>query len=148
MEKERGRIVKESMGSFLDPPTYPTHFYSVETDLNRPRKYRGCMSLTFAVKCEWLHDITKQKAKELLDSWQRPPIDRADIQDWIHQVLGYFHHCYKGKSWKAEDLIIDSERDPIEHQDEHAGVHWIRRFYPEYRLTKEDLEKAYWGSKK
>jgi len=155
MGTEKGRIVKGSTGSFLDPPGYPTHHFSVETDLRRRPENRGSMSLTYAAKeASWLDGSTRAAARALLNAWkkERPPLHSPEIQDWIHQVLGYFRGMYRNPSataeqWNASSMISDSNRDPIKHSRDHAGVHLIHQYYPEYRPTREDFAKAYWGTK-
>lgn len=138
-------------GSFLDPPTYPTHDYGIELDTNRPPEDRGWASLTSAVDGghDWLHPDTVADAKRILEAWRRPAIDNPEIQDWIAQVLGYFRHCYCGLTdtrWNVSDLIID-DRNPLENIDDHAGVHLIRKFYPDFTPTAEDFQRSYWGTK-
>lgn len=151
------RIAKNGQGGFLDPPDYPSHSYHVETDLRRRPQNRGAMSLTYAVEdAPWLDPDTKREAKALLDKWKtnRPPIDSPKVQDWIHQVLGYFKNSY-GRSrpgtpererWHVQNLSFE-DIDPVLNADLHAGVHLIRRFYPEFTPTREDFERAYWGKR-
>lgn len=150
--KEQGRIVNEGMGGFLNPPTHPEHTQHVETDLQRSPANRGGLSLTAAVACDWLDDATRAKAQAALDEWQRPPIERADVQAWIGQVLGYYRGCYKGdgdsaNAWHAGNLRISQTADPMLNVDAHAGVRLIREYYPEYQPTREDFARAYWGTK-
>ena len=141
-----GKIVHEGMGSFLEPPTHPSHYYRVKSSYGDT----FAMSLEAAAESDWLNYKTRKKAKEILDSWKPLPLNDPRTQDWIHQVLGYFKDCYQGKngSWNVSDLEINPNIDPIKNQDRHAGVHFIRKYYPHYRLTKKDLEEAYWGKKK
>jgi hypothetical protein len=81
-------------------------------------------------------------AKKMLDDWQHP-IDH----EWVLQVLGFFKGCYAGsQGWAVPVLVLD-KRDPMEHIDKHAGVHFIRKFYPDYVPTLEDFRDAYWGQK-
>jgi hypothetical protein len=115
------------------------------------------MSLTAAVKSEWLVDDIRAEAQQMLDYWQetKPSLEDAEIKDWIAQVLGYFRNCYKGQDdgeygrgpWSAEALIVDASRNPLPNADDHAGVHYIREFYPEYTPTKEDFDAAFWGAR-
>lgn len=71
----------------------------------------------------------------------------------MRQVLGYFKECYVGQdkqgspSWNVSDLHIDAAIDPIINADNHAGVHMIREYYPEFVPTAEHFKSAYWGSK-
>lgn len=154
---EKGRIVRGSAGSFLDPPGYPTHSFEVETDLRRRPQNRGTMSLTYAAEqATWLDDATRNAARRLLAEWasKRPSLDDPDIQDWIHQVLGYFRDQYAGlraeqtgSKWDVSNLRSDAKVDPVLNADLHAGVHLIRQYYPEFKPTQRDFAQAYWGTK-
>ena len=152
-KKEKGKIVNKGMGGFLCPPGHPDHSYSMQTDLRRREWNRGSMSLSFAATCEWLDDATRQAAGVALVGWERPAIGSGRVQEWIGQVLGYFRGCYKGnpdlgeKAWEAGNLRMDQKVDPTLNVELHAGVHLIRRYYPEYVPTAEDFAGAYWGTK-
>jgi len=150
--KTKGHIIREGMGGFLNPPTHPEYTWSVETDLRRRPENRDQMSLQSAVDCEWLDPATRTVAKRLLSSWHRPPLE--SVHDWVLQVLGYFHDCYADpmysnteEGWHADKLLIDPTRGPLFYPDCHAGVHHIRKYYPEYVPTADDFANAYWGSK-
>lgn len=87
----------------------------------------------------------QEQAKRILDTWQAPPLDTPAIQAWIRKLLRYFQHCYKGDCrepycWYAPNLKIDSEIDPMTVIDEHAGIHAIRRFYPEFMPTLQHFQ--------
>jgi len=150
--KEKGRIVNPGMGGFLNPPTHPEHEWHVQTDLHRRPENRGGMSLTAATEATWLDSATRAEAKKLLKSWQPPPPNSPEIVDWRQQVLGYFRNMYrnpnapKDEQWNASTMIVDRDRDPIANADDHAGVHFIRKFYPDYMPTEADFG-AYWGSR-
>lgn len=154
MTKERGIIVHGGMGGFLSPPTHPEHSLHIETGLNRRPADRGSMSLSYAATCEYLEDETREIAKKMLETWSKPPIDSPEIKDWIYQVLGYFGGCYADLRepeeirWNCDKLMIDPTADPFLSSARHAGVHHIRRYYPEYEPTREDFNAAYWGRKK
>lgn len=111
------------------------------------------MSLTAAAKDSWLDPATRAEARKMLKAWQPPPPNSPEIIDWRQQVLGYFRSMYrnpnaaKGEEWNASTMIVDRDRDPLENADDHAGVHLIRRYYPDYVPTEEDFGGAYWGSK-
>lgn len=152
---EAGRIAKEGMGGFLCPPTHPEHDWHVETDLTRPKHDRGGMSLSSATTCEWLKRSTREAAKAKLAEWERPALESVEIQDWIHQVLGYFRNCYRNpaapgsEQWHAGKMRIpDPAWNPLEHIDEHAGVHHVREYYPEFMPSAEHFGAAYWGKKR
>lgn len=142
-----GKIVNSGMGGFLNPPTRPEHSYSV-------RSLRGdtfCMSLTAAVSDKWLDEKTRKQAGELLSRWIAPDINSPKIQAWIRQVLGYFAGCYVGQdkvgnpSWNVSDLRISKETNPTLNADTHAGVHFIRKYYPNFIPTAEHFAQAKWG---
>lgn len=153
LHKETGRIVREGMGGFLNPPGHPAHTLSVETELNRRAENRARMSLEAALECSWLADSTKAQARMALDKWrlqEQPPLHAPEVKQWIWQVLGYFRHCYNDtpadpEGWSAGRLTIDATRSPMEHPERSAGVNLIRRFYPDYTPTAEDFASAYWG---
>lgn len=105
------------------------------------------MALTSAAEYDWTDAGVRAEAKRILDEWDRPSLDSPEIGDWIAQVLGYFRRCYRGpEGWNAADLTID-DRDPMTSIDTHAGVHLIRKFYPEYDPSPADFAGAYWGQK-
>lgn len=152
-KKEKGRIVNKGMGGFLNPPNHPEHDFSVETDLRCRKENRGGMSLSAAVDCDWLDSATRQAARVVLAGWERQPIDSPKVAAWIRQVLGYFKGCYRNaaagdRQWDADKLIINQEANPLNWNwvDDHAGVHLIRKYYPEYVPTQEDFDTAKWGS--
>ena len=150
-KKEKGRIVGKGIGCFLCPPNHPEYSFSVETELRRRPENRGCMSLSTAAECNWLDAATRQAARVALVSWERQPIGSPKVVAWIRQVLGYFKGCYKGddslgvKAWHAGNLRINQDADPLASADLHAGVHLIRKYYPEYVPTAEDFNHAKWG---
>jgi hypothetical protein len=155
MKVEQGRIAAEGMGGFLNPPGHPEHKYSVKWGMGRTQgRDVGSMSLSYATTVEWLDETTKEKAKALLHEWeteQRHVIDR----DWVQQVLGYFSNCYRNprlegeEAWEPSNCLITSSRRLaiMDYVDEHLGVHFIRKFYPDFTPTFDDFEKAYWGDR-
>lgn len=155
---EPGQIIggapQHGMGGFLNPPGHPEHTHHVETDLKKQPQNRGGMSLSEAVDCTWLVPSTRAAAKSMLDRWQeyRPALESPEVQDWIRQVLGYFRGCYRGEGpepecWHADKLCIPKAGEPARLNEEHAGVHLIRKYYPEYEPTGEHFSEAYWGTK-
>jgi hypothetical protein len=136
---EKGRIVSGGMGGFLNPPGHPEHTHHVQTDLRRRPENRGGTSLEAAAKASWLDPATRHAAKRMLDAWKEsrpanPP------KAWVKEVLAYFKGSYKkpGGGWNVSDLTFD-DRDSIRHQREHAGIHFIRKFYPDYMPLPEDF---------
>lgn len=147
---EAGLVRSGGCGGFLNPPTHPEHDWHVETDLNRSPRNRGSMSLSYAVKCEWLDETTRASAQRRLDSWVRPALNSPEVVGWIRQVLGYFKWCYKGDGetpWNADKLRILPAADPLLNADIHAGVNFIRKYYPEFVPTADDFAAARWGRK-
>ena len=152
-KRNYGKVVHEGMGGFLNPSTHPEHEWSVRSTYGDTFS----MSLSKAAESSWLEGAEgrnpKIRAKTLLKNWKAPDINSPEIQDWIHQVLGYFKNCYSGQdkdgniSWNAGDLRIMKDADPVLNQDIHAGVHLIRKYYPDFKATKEDFDNGYWGSK-
>src|SRR5262245_63196618 len=125
------------MGGFLNPPGHPEHTMSVETDLRRRPENRGSMSLSSAAKSEWLHPETRAEAQRILSSWQKPPLHHPDVVDWRRQVLGYFKNCWKGTGedpWHVHNLRMGKMPEGAKPAD-HAGVHLIQKYYPEYEPT-------------
>lgn len=131
---------KQGCGGFLNPPTHPEHTNSVVG-----RDF--IISLSTAAKADWLADDVREKAAKLLTDWEnnKPAID----MEWVRQVLAYFNGCYRGEGdegvcWQASNLRIDMKIDPLYNADVHAGVHWIRSFYPDYHPVRDDFGGV-WG---
>lgn len=132
---------KQGAGGFLNPPTHPEHTMSVQG------KDMSC-SLTYAA--ENLESPLKEQCQFILDNWVPLSLEDPAIQIWIRQVLGYFKDCYQGRgneetSWYAGNLHIEA-RDPMVNQDLHAGVHFIRKYYPEFEPTEIHFIEAKWGN--
>jgi hypothetical protein len=156
----KGRIVNSGVGGFLNPPGHPEHTHSVETDLRRKPENRGSMSLSYAVKSQWLDSGTFAEAMTLLLAWavNKLPLTAPAVKDWILQCLGYFRGCYNFRfggtpadneaGWEAGNLTIDQGLDPMKNADFHAGVHHIREFYPDYTPRAVDFQRAYWGKQR
>lgn len=151
--KEPGRIVRQGMGGFLNPPTHPEHEFSVETDLKYRPANRSRMSLSAAADAEWLDDATRAEARRILADWVAPSLMLKSTREWVSQVLGYFRHCYRNpnvateRQWHASEVIIDRDRDPVVFADHHAGVRLIRGYYPHYEPTALDFADAHWGTR-
>ena len=145
MEKSRAKIKSGGHGGFLNPPTHPEHDYHVEST----KKDDFSISLSSAVETDWIIDSVREKAKEMLDAWVRPDIDSDEVQDWIHQVLGYFENCYSpdGINRNAGNCKI-THGNPFEIGImRHLGVLFILQYYPEYEPKGLDFMNAYWGKK-
>lgn len=139
-----GKITDSGCGGFLNPPTHPEHTQSVTSVYG----HTFYISLTGAVAADWLDDECRTAARKILDAWEPLPLESPEVQGWISQVMGYFKGCYQGPtgSWNASDLYIGRcDLFAMENQDRHAGVHLIRKYYPEFVLTEEILKNARWG---
>ncbi len=144
--KEGAKIEHSGCGGFLNPPTHPEHDYSVVST----RRDQFILCLTSASTDEYITDSTRIAAKKLLDDWVAPDIDSDEVQDWIHQVLGYFNNCYSpdGQNRKVSDCKITAG-NPFEIGImRHLGVLLILKYYPEYQPRGVDFLNAYWGQKK
>ena len=144
--KDRAKIVNSGMGGFLNPPTHPEHNFSVSST----KRDDFHLSLSGAAKCDYIIDNVREAAQKLLDDWVAPDIDSDEIQDWIHQVLGYFRNCYSpdGIDRKVSDCKITAG-NPFEIGImRHLGVLHILNYYPEYQPRGIDFMNAYWGQKK
>lgn len=135
MKKYNARIVNKGFGCFLNPPTYPEYSKSVFFWDIKPEFGQYCC-LSYAVDWNRLEDNIKQAAKQILDTWQKPDINNPDIQKWILKVMKTYKHLYRGLdgNWAWSDLLKDKQYDPVINQDSHAGVHFIRKYYPEFIL--------------
>ena len=140
------KLVHSGMGGFLNPPGHPEHEWSIKSVYGDT----SSMSLSYAAKhCG--DPKAKAAAKAKLSEWRRPPLSDPRVQDWIHQVLGYFAGMYVGMdkamqpSWDVSDLRHLPDADPVLNQEIHAGVHLIRQYYPEYKAIRPDFQAAYWG---
>jgi len=146
------QLIQSGMGGFLNPPLHPEHSWSLASGDG------GGMSLSSAIGCEWLSESSKKQARVLLDKWEhidKLPISDARVQDWIYHILGYFCDCYAKPDnegakdrWDIDQLDMDSQVNPMTKIDLHAGVHFIRKYYPDYCPTQQDFDNAYWGTKK
>jgi hypothetical protein len=148
VEEEVFRLRNKGVGGFLNPPGHPEHDWSVVSK-------DSSTSLSSAIKSSYVDDAIKKQAQDLLNKWagEKPPLSDPKIQDWIHQVMGYFHDMHKGHgdketSWHASNLTHRPGADPMLNQDIHAGVNFIRKYYPEFKLEGGHVANAYWGSKK
>lgn len=144
--RQTGDIKASGMGGFLNPPTHPEHNFCVGIG------HDGSMSLSSAVDDDNLDDETRAKARQLLDDWQPLPLDDPKTVAWIRQVLGYFKGCWRNPSvpepecWHAGKLLCNL---PITEQSDigdHAGVHLIRQWYPEFVPTEDNFLQAKWGN--
>ncbi len=153
-----GRIDNSGMGGFLNPPTHPEYDYCVRYGTD------GSMSLSAGAESDELDEATRMEAKKLLSDWVPPPMDDPEVVKWVHQVLGYFKGCWRNPNvpepecWHADKLLANRLEtwtiDPIanitltllDNVDDHAGVHLIRKWYPEFMPTEEDFVQAKWGS--
>jgi hypothetical protein len=151
VKKEKGIIRNEGMGGFLNPPTHPEHYFSVESSLERSPPNRDVCSLSYcAYRAKYFDNDIRTEAKKLLEEWKPLPISNSLlVQEWILQVLGYFRSCYLSKNGNknADALIIKPRWNPLKHLKRHRGVDFIREFYPDFIPTSEQFDQACWGKK-
>lgn len=135
-------------GGFLNPPTHPEHAKSVVTDLNRHPHHRGVCSLSYATSAEWIAPAVRAQAARILAEWQPPALTSPEVVAWIRKVLGYFCSCYIRPygGQNASDLLAAPRLDPLANAHTHAGVAFIRQFYPAYVPTRDDFNQARWGN--
>lgn len=134
---ESARIISGSTGSFMDPPTYPTHYYAVETELERRPENRGTMSLDYAAECDYIDPAIRERAAEMLQAWHDAPplIDQRNIQLWIRRTFAYFGNCWRNpeaadREWHAGKVIIS--KDLTGPADDYAPIHWVRKYFPDF----------------
>ncbi len=150
---QKGKIANGGAGGFINPPGHPEHDWHVETDLRRRPENRSAMSLSYAVDSPLLDEATRAAAAMMLADWivSKPPLTDPAVVDWIRQCLGYYAGCFNFQGneagWHCQNLTIDSDVDPLENAEFHAGVHRIREFYPDYTPCRLDFLRAYWGTK-
>lgn len=140
-------------GSFLEPPFSKTHQFGIVAGYDHGNGYQEYASIEYYLNNENVPNSAKRQIKSIIGKEEKPPIDDPAIQEWILHVLGYFKSCYVGQdkqgnfSWNASDLVIEKNSDPVLNANNHAGVHFIRKYYPDFMPTQEHFDKAYWGQK-
>ena len=69
----------------------------------------------------------------------------------LYQVLGYFKNCYTPNNNKKDrnvsNCIIKCNWNIIKHENRSLGILYIREYYPEYKITIENIKNSYWGKK-
>lgn len=139
----------------LCPPGHPRYeLQSVYTaagdDPMDARGQRNHMMVLLQPGTKSVYRLVEHDGADAL--WVPLPADHPEVAEWRLHVLGYFRNCYRSphhpepECWHAGNLAI-SERDPIAHAEDHAGVHLIRRYYPAYVPRAEEFANAYWGEK-
>lgn len=103
------RITGEGSGCFMDPPSYPTHFYSIATGKGRNS---GCMSLDSALdeeEAEHLPDAVLDRVRQLITDWQttRPALDSPRALAWMADCYAHFKSCYVDDHQIAEPFEYD-----------------------------------------
>ena len=126
--QQKGRIIMEGMGGFLCPPS-ASDAYQERT--NRPAPQAGEPHLyVTGVRRGFAATGRRHAGRRTYrpSGMAEAALDSPDMQEWILQVLGYFKGCFNfhpenESGWHAGNLTIDSDVDPLEHADFHAGVH-------------------------
>ena len=138
-------------GSFLEPPFSKTHQFGIVAGYDHGNGYQEYSSIDYYLSDANVPQSAKHVIQRIIGKTDIPSIDYPEIQDWICHVLDYFKNCYSGQDSKGEisynvsDLRIDPAADPLLNCDIHAGVHFIRKYYPSFIPTREQFDKAYWG---
>jgi hypothetical protein len=136
-------------GSFLEPPFSKTHQYGYVAGVDRGNGYQEYGSINSLLESENVPESAKKEIKSIIGEEVKMSINDPSIQDWIHNIMGYFNSCYSpdGVNRSASDCVI-IKGSPFEIGiDKHLGVMFIREYYPEYIPSQEDFDKAYWGKK-
>lgn len=128
-------LLPGGMGNFLAPPNHPIHSWHIGT-------MNGEHSLDSLP--DDLDTATQTRIADLIEAWQEEHPTPDPI--WVRRVMAHFHDCYSGQnpktleiSWNASDLRILPEADPMLNADIHAGVHYVRNYYPDYRPDPIDF---------
>lgn len=132
------RIANEGMGGFLDPPEYPSHNFSLVWP-------NGSCSLDHALKHGKgvFPDTVLAEAENLVKLWKNGAYGKVPNETWVLRILGYFKDCYRDPADPGGFVVRKIE--PMENLDEHCGIRFIRKFYPDFVPTKEQFENAGWG---
>ena len=144
MKKYNARIINKGCSYFLNPPTYPERRKCVFLEDWHPDGHYCCLSN--AVDWKQLDKEIRKEAKRILDSWQKPDINDPRIQKWIKKVMKVYGNRYRGDTTQPFggfawcDLVKNDKLDPVENQDLHGGVYFIRKYYPEFILKKHHLK--------
>jgi len=129
--------------SFLCPPGHANHKYSIVLKSKNGRELLGFFAISTIAYGEIcgmpVPKAVQQKAQKILKTTRY-----YFTLEWCHQVLRYFRDCYSPDGIDADvnHCIIDSTRDPIEHQDCHLGVMHIRKYFPDYKPTVRDFANS------
>lgn len=153
-------IIQGSQGCFIDPPNYPTYKYYIE-DISKTCSISLSKNMLNNPEYSYVDRDVKLKAEKLINVWfeNRPCLSSPIVKDWIYQVLGYFSNCFQSidGSWDADKLRCKHLKNKdknfyyrymVRTQLLNAGVHHIKKFYPEYKASMEDFRNAYWGKAK
>ncbi len=140
------RVVAGSMGSAFLPPSHPGNRFEIETDLQRRKENRGSMSLEYAA------ELGNSDALRLIAEWEanKPALSTRENRLWVKQVQAHFRNCYRGedskREWDAGSMHIHGDGRygsavcKVSHVfEDWAGVHFIRKYYPEYRPIGPDM---------
>ena len=160
------RIVKGSMGSFLDPPNSPQRQYRV-IGWDRPHRTREpdfSMSLEGALDSDWISEGIKRRIQALYDC-----ADMQPTEEWLSSVYGYFKNCYSpdGKDRNVSNCLIvrlakqqpqrEGERyrigtfreqpygDELPDPNKALAVMHIRKFFPDHEIREDLLINGKWG---
>ena len=131
------------MGSFLDPPNYPTHRFSIVSGYDRGGGFQSSLSIATFYKRSKSRGLTEiVKALEPVMAWNRLPESHSATQKWIEYVYAYMRNSYSpdGKNRNVSDAVSDG---PPEH---HLAYMFVRKFYPQHKPRKSLIKNPpQWG---
>lgn len=131
------RIVRDSMGSFLDPPGSPQHTFSVRgwygVFATRDADFHG--SLWSALDDEYCPESVKERIRDLFKSAELRASDA-----WLDQVYGYFKNCYAPEDGDRDvqrAIILKPDDEPLPPERHLAYLH-VKQWFPD---TEPDLAR-------
>jgi hypothetical protein len=133
------------------PPNHPMHRYCLEDRWGM----RWSLLSPFdpdETSCE-VSDEDRERATALLVKWDfsKLALEHPLTREWVLLVLGYYKHHYGNphlpdpQRWHPLNLCYLPALNELALPDEHAGVHFIRRFYAHYQPTADDFRNAFWS---
>jgi hypothetical protein len=134
------KISTGSAGSFLSPPKHPNYTLHIE-----------CFTVgRMSCSMEYAYDNPDQicasirsQVRQIVERYNqniRTIAGEEALKTWIVECMKYFKNCYSfDGSWNADKLTINRMLLPTENQQFHAGVHYIRKYLPDFNLTEEYL---------
>jgi hypothetical protein len=133
-------LMNEGIGGFLDPPDYPTHFFSVWG--GPKRNPRSMESLESAVRSTYVDAEVREKAQALLDAWHenRPALDSEPVRAWIRDCMRHWRGCWYVETpgeYSSHCASAYGKRADGTHYGKMPfdatpyALHHVQKFYPE-----------------